>query len=65
MIDSIKTGLSNADILRNRNLTTVGAYDCPKCKSNKTDTVQKRVASSDESLVSFNSCKVCGFKWRV
>ena len=65
MVESIKKSLANAEVLRNRNLVTIGAYDCPKCKTNKTTTEQKKVRSSDEPLVSFNKCTVCAYAWKV
>jgi DNA-directed RNA polymerase subunit M/transcription elongation factor TFIIS len=41
-----------------------GVVQCPKCKNNKTWSVQKQVRSCDEPMTTFSICVTCGHKWR-
>lgn len=57
--------LAIIEIYRYKDITQEGVFDCPKCKSKNTSTVQKQVRSSDESASCFNHCISCNYDWRV
>lgn len=42
-----------------------GILACPRCKSMKTLTVTKQTRSADENFTLFNTCSICGNKWKV
>uniref|UniRef100_A0A6C0ADW0 TFIIS-type domain-containing protein n=1 Tax=viral metagenome TaxID=1070528 RepID=A0A6C0ADW0_9ZZZZ len=42
-----------------------GILPCPRCKSMKTLTVTKQTRSADENFTLFNTCSICGNKWKV
>lgn len=63
-IDTYKSYRTNAQIIKEPELTGQGAEDCPKCKSNNTTSYTRQMRSADENQTVFNNCKVCKYKWR-
>lgn len=57
--------LAIIEIYRYKDITQEGVFDCLKCKSKNTSTVQKQVRSADESATSFNHCISCNYDWRI
>jgi len=40
-----------------------GVSTCPKCKNNKTWSIQKQVRGSDEPMTTFSRCVTCDYQW--
>lgn len=57
--------LTDIEIFKRGDTNEEGVFECPKCKSFNTSTVQKQVRSADEPMSCFNKCNACGYAWRI
>lgn len=63
--EAYRAYITNANIIREPILTSIGAEPCPKCHSDKTQSSSKMIRRSDEAFINYNSCDVCKYKWKT